>query len=51
MTVRLHPHARDRLPERGADENEAALAVEQGERFPAKHGRFGCRRNFPFNEN
>jgi len=50
MTVRLHPHARDRLPERGADENEVVLTVEQGERFPAKHGRFGFRRNFPFNE-
>jgi hypothetical protein len=48
MTVRLHPHARERLGERGATEGEVIAAVEQGERFAAKFGRVGFRRNFPF---
>jgi len=50
MSVRLHPHAVDRLLERGATEEELAATVEQGEKFPAKFGRTGFRRNFPFNQ-
>jgi hypothetical protein len=34
--------------ERGATENEVVLAVEKGERFEAKYGRVGFRRNFVF---
>jgi hypothetical protein len=49
MTVRLHPHARERLSERGATEEEVRQTVEYGESFPAKFGRTGFRRNFPFN--
>ncbi len=48
MTVNLHPHARDRLDERGASEEEIVLAVEAGEKFEAKFGRVGFRRNVPF---
>jgi hypothetical protein len=48
MDVRLHPHAVQRLDERGATEAEAIATVESGERFPAKLGRTGFRRNFPF---
>ena len=48
MTVRLHPHARERLAERGATEGEVIAAVEHGERLAAKFGRIGFRRNFPF---
>jgi hypothetical protein len=48
IPTRLHPHARSRLAERGADEAEVVLAVEGGEQFPAKFGRTGFRRNFPF---
>jgi hypothetical protein len=48
MTVRFHPHARERLAERGATEGEVIAAVEHGERFAAKFGRIGFRRNFPF---
>ena len=48
MTVNLHPHARDRLAARGATEEEVKLAVEAGERFDAKFGRVGFRRNVPF---
>jgi len=48
MNVRLHPHAQDRLAERGATEAEVVATVAEGERFPAKFGRTGFRRNFPF---
>ena len=48
MTVRLHPHAARRLLEPGATEAEVVATVENGERFPAKLGRTGFRRNFPF---
>ena len=46
MEVRLHPHALARTSERGATEAEVITAVRTGERFPAKHGRTGFRRNF-----
>lgn len=48
MDVRLHPHAWERLPERGATEAEVIATVQAGERFPAKLGRTGFRRNFAF---
>jgi hypothetical protein len=35
--------------ERGANEDEVKGTVERGESFPAKYGRTGFRRNFPFN--
>ncbi len=46
--MRFHPHARQRLLERGVSEDEASATVEFGERFPAKFGRSGFRRNFAF---
>lgn len=48
MPVKFHPHARERMKERGATENEVKATVEHGERFPAKFGRTGFRRNFLF---
>jgi len=48
MAVRFHPHARERMRERGATEDEIRATVEQGEQFPAKFGRTGFRRNFRF---
>lgn len=48
MKIRFHPHALDRIEERGATEEEVRATVEMGERFPAKFGRVGFRRNFPF---
>jgi hypothetical protein len=48
LNVRLHPHALDRLAERGATETEVTATIEAGERFPARFGRTGFRRNFPF---
>jgi hypothetical protein len=50
MNVRIHQHARDRMVERGTTEDEIILTVSQGERFEAKHGRNGFRRNFPYND-
>jgi hypothetical protein len=48
MSVRFHTHAIERKEQRGATENEVIMAVEQGERFNAKYGRTGFRRNFSF---
>ena len=47
-SIRLHPHARGRLDERGVTEAEVVATVATGERFPAKLGRAGFRRNFQF---
>ncbi len=41
-------HALARLQERGGTEQEIRLTVEAGERFEAKYGRVGFRRNFSF---
>ena len=48
MNIRFHPHALERLAERGATQEEVRVTIEQGEKFPAKFGRLGFRRNFPF---
>ena len=48
MNVRLHPHARERLAERGATEHEVLATMEGGEQFPAKFARTGFRRNLVF---
>jgi len=48
MAVRFHPHAEERMQERGATKGEVEATVEQGERFPARFGRTGFRRNFRF---
>jgi hypothetical protein len=48
MPVRFHPHAQDRMLERGATEDEVRAAVEFGEQFSAQYGRTGFRRNFSF---
>ncbi len=50
MTVHLHPHARDRLAERGATEEEVVATVAGGESFPVKFGRTGFRRNFAYDD-
>ena len=50
MEVRFHPHAQERMRERGTTENEVKATVKYGERFPSKFGRTGFRRNFPFNK-
>jgi hypothetical protein len=48
MAIRFHPHALERMAQRGATEQEVTVAVEAGERFDAKFDRAGFRRNFAF---
>jgi hypothetical protein len=38
MEFRIHPHAQERMIERGASEKEVICTVEQGEQFLAKFG-------------
>ena len=45
--IRFHPHAQERISERGATESEIIETILRGETFPAKFGRYGFRRNFP----
>jgi len=46
--VRLHPHALERLSERGVTEDEVVTTVQTGEQFLAKFGRTGFRKSFRF---
>lgn len=46
--IRFHTHAKERLMERGATEQEVISTVQKGEMFTAKFGRTGFRRNFYF---
>jgi len=48
VKICFHPHAMERMLERGATEDEVRSAIEGGERFVAKYGRLGFRRNYPF---
>ena len=50
MLIKFHPHALERMQERGATEEEVKSTIESGEKFPAKFGRTGFRRNFLFND-
>jgi hypothetical protein len=47
MNIRIHPHAWERMLERGAEEAEVIATLRGGEQFPAKFGRTGFRRIFP----
>ncbi len=51
MKINFHPHALERMKERGATEDEIRTTIEEGERFPVKYNRTGFRRNFPFDSN
>lgn len=46
--IKINPHAEERAKQRGAAINEIEQTVMYGEKFPAKHGRSGFRRNFNF---
>jgi len=50
MAVQFHPHALERMVERGTTEEEVIKAVEKGEKFTAKYGRIGFRHNFQFDD-
>jgi hypothetical protein len=49
MEIRIHPHAQERIIERGSCDAEVIETVIGGEKFPAKFDRVGFRRNFVFN--
>ena len=51
MSVRFHPHALERMAQRGATERQVVETIEKGEEFEAKFGRAGFRRNFVFEKN
>lgn len=42
-------HARDKMADRGATEEEVIAAIQFGSAEPARKGRWLCRKNFPFN--
>lgn len=44
--VKIHPHAAARMELRGATVEDVETTIVGGERFPAKFGRTGFRRNF-----
>jgi hypothetical protein len=46
MHVELHPHASERLSERGATPTEVIDTVLHGEQFSAKFNRMGFRKVF-----
>jgi hypothetical protein len=48
IKVKFHPHALERMLERGATEKEVIETIRYGEQFNAKYGRFGFRRNFQY---
>ena len=48
--IKIHPHAKERMTERGINEKEVIETVENGELFPVKFGRNGFRKNFIFND-
>ena len=47
IKIRFHPHALERMAERGATEKEVIETIRHGEQFAAKYDRAGFRRNFP----
>jgi hypothetical protein len=49
MSVKFHPHARERMNERGASEADVKVTIEMGEKFQVKYNRTGFRRNLTFN--
>ena len=42
-------HALEQMADRGTNQSEVEIAIEQGEEIPAKHGRKAFRKNFVFN--
>jgi len=50
MKIKIHPHAKERMFERGAAEEEIIATIKNGESFLARHDRVGFRRNFIFND-
>ncbi len=49
MSVSIHPHALERMTERGATEDEVRITVETGSFAPARFGRTAFTKVLPFN--
>ncbi len=49
MEVGFHPHALDRIEERGTTILEVVETIRTGEAFAARRGRTGFRREFDYN--
>ena len=49
MIIRIHPHARERMRERGATADEVKETIRTGSAAAAKFGRTRFRRTFAFN--
>jgi hypothetical protein len=47
VKIEIHPHAAQRMAERGITASEISETIETGESFEAKHGRKGFRKDFP----
>lgn len=47
---RFLPHATQQLAFRGATKHEAIKAIQEADWEPARHGRWECRRNYPFED-
>jgi len=43
LSIKMHPHARERMQERGATVDEVLKTITKGEWFRAKFGRSGFR--------
>jgi hypothetical protein len=48
MKIRIHPHAKARMRERGATHTEVIQTVLSGTSRPARYGRTECRKTFIF---
>lgn len=48
MGICFHPHALERLSERGATKEEVIAAITDGGHFPARFGRSKFQKSFPF---
>ncbi len=49
MAIMFHPHAKERMEERGTTDDKVKNTIDQSEQFLAKFGRIGFRRIFSFN--
>ena len=47
--IEFSPHAREKMLDRGASENEVRFAIRTGNPEPARKGRIMFRKNFAFN--
>ena len=49
MEIVIHPHAEERMVERGASREDVIEAVNTGDTYPVKLGRVAFKKNFRYN--